>query len=171
MTCDQLVSTCAGWPNGEKLAPNCVRIWARPKSTQVSGWPNETRVERESKTCVDFAYEFEVNTSGWPNETQVERKSKTCIDLRVRLARALELAFFSEKAWELFPVSRIEVNFFRSGVYTLSPILLDNFTCIERWAKWADLWLRTLMAVSLNMWYSWLDSVWLGATTIESPGE
>ena len=30
----------------------------------------------------------QVDASGWPNETQVERKSKTCVDLRVRLARA-----------------------------------------------------------------------------------
>lgn len=29
----------------------------------------------------------------------------------------------------------------------------------------------TLMAVSLSMWYSSLDKVWLGATTIESPNE
>ena len=35
LTCDQLVSTCVGWPNGEKLASTCVRVWARPKSTQV----------------------------------------------------------------------------------------------------------------------------------------
>ena len=27
--------TCAGWPNGKKLAANCVHVWARPKSTQV----------------------------------------------------------------------------------------------------------------------------------------
>ena len=31
-------------------------------------------------------------------------------------------------------------------------------------------WRTTLMAVSRSMWYSWLDKVWLGATTIESPG-
>ena len=35
--CDQLVSTCVGWTNGEKRASTCVRIWARPKSTQVGG--------------------------------------------------------------------------------------------------------------------------------------
>ena len=59
VTCEQLVSTCVEWPNGEKLASTCVRIWARPKSTQAT----------------------KVNASGWPNETQVERKSKTCVDL------------------------------------------------------------------------------------------
>ena len=47
------------WPNGlvcKKLASTCVRIWARPKSVQVdtSGWPNETQVERKSKTCIDL---------------------------------------------------------------------------------------------------------------------
>ena len=49
LTCDQLVSTCVGWPNGEKLASTCVRIWARPKSTQVGG---QTRCK--SKTFVDL---------------------------------------------------------------------------------------------------------------------
>lgn len=29
----------------------------------------------------------------------------------------------------------------------------------------------TLMAVSLSMWYSSLDKVWLGATTMESPNK
>ena len=33
MTCDE---TCIGWPNGEKYAMNCVRIWARPKSKWVA---------------------------------------------------------------------------------------------------------------------------------------
>ena len=28
----------------------------------------------------------QVHASGWPNETQVQRKSKTCVDLLVRLA-------------------------------------------------------------------------------------
>lgn len=32
-------------------------------------------------------------------------------------------------------------------------------------------WRTTLIAVSLSMWYSSLDNVWLGATTIESPEE
>ena len=66
MTCDQLVSRCIGWPNGEKLASTCVRIWARPKSTQV-------------------------NAGGWPNEIQAEHKSKTCADLWVRLASGFSL--------------------------------------------------------------------------------
>lgn len=30
-------------------------------------------------------------------------------------------------------------------------------------------WRTTLIAVSLSMWYSSLDNVWLGATTMESP--
>lgn len=30
-------------------------------------------------------------------------------------------------------------------------------------------WRTTLIAVSLSMWYSSLDRVWLGATTMESP--
>ena len=68
------MSTCAGWSNGKKLASTCVQIWARPKSSQVHA------SRRKS---------MQVNTSGWPNETQVERKTKTCVDLRVCLARAL----------------------------------------------------------------------------------
>ena len=64
MNYDQLVSTCFGWPNGEKLASICVRIWAWPKSTQVVG-----QTKRKSN-------------ASWKLEL-------TCIELRVRLARAL----------------------------------------------------------------------------------
>ena len=69
------MSTCAGWPNGKKLASTCVQIWARQKSTQVhaSRWKP-----------------MQVHVSGWPYETQIERKPKTCVDLPVRLTRALE---------------------------------------------------------------------------------
>ena len=52
------------------------------------------------KTCVYLRPNLsstKVNASGWPNETQVERKSKTCVDLRVRLARAL-LTFHERQA-------------------------------------------------------------------------
>ena len=63
LTCDQLVSTCVGWPNGENLR-RLVYEW--PKSMQV-------------------------NTSGWPKKTQVENLiALTCVDsVRVRLARRL----------------------------------------------------------------------------------
>ena len=37
LTCNQLLSTCVGWPDGEKLASTCVRSRAWPKSTQVGG--------------------------------------------------------------------------------------------------------------------------------------
>ena len=63
------MSTWAGWPNSKRLASTCGQIWARPKSTQVHA------ARRKS---------MQVDTSGWPNETHVERKSKTCVDLRVR---------------------------------------------------------------------------------------
>ena len=36
LTCDQLVSTCVVWPNGEKLALTCVPIWARPRQRKPS---------------------------------------------------------------------------------------------------------------------------------------
>ena len=44
MTCDQFVSTCVGWPNGEKLAATCVLNLSSTK-VNASGWPNETQVE------------------------------------------------------------------------------------------------------------------------------
>ena len=52
LTCDQLVSTCVGWPDG-RLS---YEFEARPKSMQVkaSGWPNETQVGGKSKGCVDL---------------------------------------------------------------------------------------------------------------------
>ena len=77
MAYDQLiVSTCVGWPNGEKLASTCERrISARTaKSTQgIRG--------REGGIIA------QVNARGWSNETQAGCKSETCID--VRWARAL----------------------------------------------------------------------------------
>ena len=67
LTCDQLVSTCVGWPNGGKLASTCIRIWARPKSTQIiaSGWPNETQVELKSQTCVDLPLQCKQGSFQW----------------------------------------------------------------------------------------------------------
>ena len=42
--------TCAGWPNGKKLASTCVQIWAQPKSTQVVASPRKsTQVGGETK--------------------------------------------------------------------------------------------------------------------------
>ena len=64
LTCDQLVSTCVGWPNGENLR----------------------RLAYEFELDQSKRKSSQVHASGWPNETQVERKSKTCVDLRVRLA-------------------------------------------------------------------------------------
>ena len=61
----------------------------------------------------------EVNTSGWPNETQVERKSRTCLDLRVRLANwhphtrinqrsvgSLQKTAFSNYGWHSIVIAR-----------------------------------------------------------------
>ena len=73
MAYDQLiVSTCVGWPNGEKLASTCERrIWARTaKSTQgISQWGGGGIIAQ-------------VNARGWSNETQAGCKSETCIDFR-----------------------------------------------------------------------------------------
>ena len=57
LICDQLVSTCVGWPNGETT---CVDLRTNLSSTKQA---------------------TQVNASGWPNETQIERKSKTYVDL------------------------------------------------------------------------------------------
>ena len=46
-------------------------------------------VPNGKKTCVYLRPNLtstKVDASGWPNETQVERNSKTCAELRVRLA-------------------------------------------------------------------------------------
>ena len=64
LTCDRIVSTCVGWPNGEKLGSACVRIGARPKSLSMQ---------------VDVTKQV---------DGQKKRKLKTYVDLRVRLARA-----------------------------------------------------------------------------------
>ena len=47
LTCDQLVSTCVGWPNGEKLAYEF-----ELDLSQRSAWPNENNVSRKlASTC------------------------------------------------------------------------------------------------------------------------
>ena len=65
MTCDQLVSTCAKWPNGEKLASTCVRNWTRPKSTEVHAshckWvASWTQVENLRRLASPFGQNFKV---------------------------------------------------------------------------------------------------------------
>ena len=67
------VRTCDGWSN--KFAS---RLVSSRKLQKVALTYLRTNLSS-----------IEVNASGWPNETQVERESKTCVDLRVRLARAL----------------------------------------------------------------------------------
>ena len=67
-TCNQLVLTWLGWPNGDKLVTTYVQIWAWPKSLLV-------------------------NTVGWRKEIQVKYKSKSCVDLQVPLARASNTAY------------------------------------------------------------------------------
>ena len=70
-TCDQLVSIWVGWPNGERLASTCVRIWARPKSLQVGG-----QTKRK------------LNAS--------RKLALTWVNLRVHLARALKKRDFGD---------------------------------------------------------------------------
>ena len=86
MDITQLMLTWVGWPNGEKLASTCVQVWPRPKWAQA----------------------IEVNASArkpWPNEVASWSKSSTCVNLRIRLARALVLAFCFAKYLALFRFS------------------------------------------------------------------
>ena len=55
-----LCRLCVGWPNGEKFASTCVRIWARPKLTKVNAneWPNETEVENLRRIASPFGQSF-----------------------------------------------------------------------------------------------------------------
>ena len=57
LNCDQLVSTCVGWSNGEKLASTCVRIRARPKASQVGG-QTKRKTNASSKSCVALRVRF-----------------------------------------------------------------------------------------------------------------
>ena len=68
LTCDQLVSTCVGWPSGEILASTCVRIWTRPKPTLVNASQRKWMAKRNGS----------------------RKLALTCADLRVRLASALK---------------------------------------------------------------------------------
>ena len=77
------------WPNGFASR----RKFAKPEVAHGLALDGQT-----VKNLRRLAYEFsstKVNAGVWPNETQVERKSKTCVDfgikvdLRVRLARTL----------------------------------------------------------------------------------
>ena len=48
MTCDQLVSTCVGWLNGEKVTLTRVRILTRTKSAQDEANPREWVARRNT---------------------------------------------------------------------------------------------------------------------------
>ena len=81
------VRTCDGWP--AKRIRKTARVFtqvAKHAYTVDLRW-----VAARWNISVDFAYELELDQSQykwWPNETQVERKSKTFVALRrVRLAR------------------------------------------------------------------------------------
>ena len=50
----------------------------------------------------------QVNASGWPNEIRVERRSKTCVDLR-RLASAFGQGFKNERVKNLANKMRISI--------------------------------------------------------------
>ena len=56
----------------------------------------------------------QVNASGWPNETQIERKSKTCVDLR-RLASPFGQGFKDSVLMPCLHETRLrEVNAFHT---------------------------------------------------------
>ena len=69
LTCDQLVLTCVWWPNGEKLASTCVRIWG---STKVNAsqhkwvhWPNDMMPLPLVKD-IDISYTIPYHTTPYP---------------------------------------------------------------------------------------------------------
>ena len=49
-----LRTTCVDLRWVAKRWNTCVQIWAKSTKIIASGWPNETQVERKSKTCVDL---------------------------------------------------------------------------------------------------------------------
>ena len=70
MTCNQLVSTCVGWPNGEKLAWSCVEF--ELDQSQVSTSPRNSTQVGETKQKLNASHKLALD----------------CVDLRVRLAKA-----------------------------------------------------------------------------------
>ena len=69
-TCDQFVSTCVGWPNGEILHVACIELRTNVSSTNVN-------VSRRKSTQ---AGDHKFNAS--------RKLGLTCVGLRVRLDRA-----------------------------------------------------------------------------------
>ena len=81
----KLLTSCVGWPNGEKVASICVRIWSRPKLTQVHTIKSTQvggQTKRKLKTCVDLHWVrlvgrdevvwFPWHTLNWPNSTHTK---------------------------------------------------------------------------------------------------
>ena len=71
ITWDQLVLTCVGWPNGEKLRRLAYkfeldRSQRKSKQVDISGRPNEIQVERK----------FSTGVSAWPVGLKKRRKRK-----------------------------------------------------------------------------------------------
>ena len=56
MTAEKVASTFFGWPNGDKLALTCMKIWTHSNTMQVhaSRWPNGMQVRASFKTCTDL---------------------------------------------------------------------------------------------------------------------
>ena len=102
ITCVQLVSTCAGWRNAEKLVLTCLWIWAQLKSAQVIAsqckWGGQMKCKlnvcrKLALTCV------EVSTKDWPlSADHLLTPSKKYFDLSIKLRNVfLRLAERSDK--------------------------------------------------------------------------
>ena len=111
MICDQLVLYCA-WV--AKRRKTCINLRTNLSSTKVHVSPSIP--------------------SGWPNERQVERKSKTGVDLRVRMARAIHLAFLAFNLClriSCLDKSKLIIVKKYIGVRSCSS-LLSNITALDR---------------------------------------
>ena len=111
MICDQLVLYCA-WV--AKRRKTCINLRTNLSSTKVHVRPSIP--------------------SGWPNERQVERKSKTGVDLRVRMARAIHLAFLAfNLCLRISCLDKSKLIIVKKYIGVRScPSLLSNITALDR---------------------------------------
>ena len=102
ITCVQLVSTCAGWRNAEKLVLTCLWIWAQLKSAQVIAGQCKWVAKRNAnwmqvKNLHWLALRFRQKTDPWSAD-QLLTPSKKSFDLSIKLRNVfLRLAERSDK--------------------------------------------------------------------------
>ena len=101
------MSTCVGWPNGEKLESTY--------QVNTRGWPNETQVKRKSKTCIDLrvrltrgldcrmVYEARKQSMAWM-ETDYSKHTHFRWKIKWRLEQLGALGIMGETAPLTLPV-------------------------------------------------------------------